>query len=350
MKRFLAIILIVILTIAVSSGCQPKAETASEAEKTGSERISVVTTIFPQFDFARQVAGDQADVAMLLAPGAESHSFEPTPQDIITIRNCDVFIYTGGENDEWVDSILDSVDTSQIKIIKLLDCVDALGEEIKEGMEDEHEHEHEGEGTEEEHEHEGEGTEEHEHEDEKAGEGEDGVEYDEHVWTSPKNAIAIVNVIRDVLCFVDSKNADTYRANAEQYTRQLAGLDAAFRDVAENASRKTVVFGDRFPIMYFTKEYGLDYWAAFPGCSTETEPSAATVAFLIDKVKAERIPVVFKIELSNGNIAQSIAEATGARVLTYNSCHNLTKAEFESGATYLSLMEANIEVLKEALN
>jgi zinc transport system substrate-binding protein len=321
MKRFLAIILIVLLTISVSASCRPKAETASEAKKAGGEKISVVTTIFPAYDFVRQVAGDKADIKMLLAPGAESHSFEPTPKDIIAIRNCDVFIYTGGVNDEWVDRILDTADTENIKIIKLLDCVEALDEEVKEGMSDGHGHEHEAES---------------------AG--------DEHVWTSPLNAIAITNVIRDVLCSADSANAGIYQANAEKYTKRLTELDAAFRAVIKDADRRTVVFGDRFPILYFAKEYGLDYWAAFPGCSAETEPSAATVKFLIDKVRSEQIPVVFKIELSNGNIARSIAEATGAKVLVFNSCHNLTKEKFDGGATYLSLMEENLEALREALN
>jgi len=345
MKRFFAIILIVLLTISVSASCQPKAKAASDAKTAGSEKISVVATIFPAFDFARQVAGDKADIKMLLDPGAESHSFEPTPRDIIEIRNCDVFIYAGGKNDEWVDRILDSLDADNIKIIKMLDCVDALDEEVKEGMSGAHGHEHEGESAEEEHPHEGEGVRE-----EPGYEGEESGESDEHVWTSPRNAVAITNVIRDVLCSADSANAGVYRANAEEYTKQLAELDAAFRTVVEDAERRTVVFGDRFPILYFAKEYGLDYWAAFPGCSSETEPSAATVAFLIDKVRSEGIPVVFKIELSNGNIARSIAEATGAKVLVFNSCHNLTKEKFDGGATYLSLMEENLEALKEALN
>jgi len=324
MKRLISILLIALLIITVSAGCQSKDKVKSEEEMPGSsEKISVVTTIFPQYDFTRQIAGDKAEVTMLLAPGAESHSFEPTPQDIIKIQDCDVFIYVGGENDEWVDSILDSIDQSNIKVVKLLDCVDVLGEEVKEGMEAE---------------------------DEDHGEGEEGVEYDEHVWTSPQNAVTITNVIRDVLCFVDAPNAEAYQANAENYTKQLNQLDAAFRDVVENASRKTIVFGDRFPLRYFTEAYGLDYWAAFPGCSTESEPSAATVAYLADKVKAEKIPVVFKIELSSGNVAQSIAEATGAKVMTFYSCHNLSKTDFENGASYLSLMEKNVEALKEALN
>lgn len=322
MKRILSILLILMLTITTFAGCQSKSKVSSGEEKTGGDKkISVVTTIFPQYDFTRQIAGDKADITMLLAPGAESHSYEPTPQDIIKIQNCDVFIYVGGENDTWVDSILDSIDKSKIKVISLLDCVKPLGEEVKEGMEAE-----------------------------EPADANDGIEYDEHVWTSPQNAVLIANVIRDVLCYVDQKNGETYKANAEKYTKQLSQLDAEFQDVVKNASRKTIVFGDRFPLRYFTETYGLDYWAAFPGCSTETEPSAATVAFLTDKVKAENIPVVFKIELSNGNVAQSITEAAGAKVLTFYSCHNVSKEDFDNGATYLSMMKKNVESLKEALN
>ena len=324
MKRFISLSFIILLLAAVSAGCKSGIKTESAADSdAGSEKISVVTTIFPQYDFTRQIAGDKADVTMLLAPGSESHSYEPTPQDIIKIQNCDIFIYVGGENDVWVDSILESVGQSKIQIIKLLDYVDPLGEELKEGMEPE---------------------------EEAPGEANDGIEYDEHVWTSPQNAVLMTNVIRDVLCYVDESNADFYKANAGEYVEQLNSLDAEFRKVIESAKRRTIVFGDRFPLRYFTECYGLDYWAAFPGCSGETEPSAATVAFLTDKVKAEKIPVVFKIELSNGNVARSIAEATGAKVLTFYSCHNLSKQEFEDGATYLSLMRKNVESLKEALN
>lgn len=342
MKRYLAISLIVLLAITAFAGCQPKSEAASEEQST---KVNVVTTNFPPYDFTRQIAGDKADITMLVDPGAESHSFEPTPQDIITIQNCDIFIYSGGESEDWVNSILESVNTENIMIIKLLDCVSAYAEEIKEGMEDEHEHEGE--------EHEGEvleGEEEHEHVDGEAHEHEDGeIVYDEHVWTSPQNAILIANVIRDGLCYADNANAEFYQTDAEAYTKQLSALDQEFRTLTENAKHKTLVFGDRFPFLYFTEAYDLDYWAAFPGCSTETEPSAATVAFLIDKVKADKIPVILKIELSNGNIAQTISEATGAKVMTLNSCHNLSRDDFEAGVTYLSLMEENIKVLKEAL-
>lgn len=329
MKRIISMVLILILTLTASaalSGCQTK-DKLTGAKNTGSDekRLSIVATMFPQYDFTRQIVGDKADISMLLAPGAESHSYEPSPQDIIRIQNCDVFIYNGGENDVWVDNILASIDQSKIKVIKLLDCVDPLGEELKEGMEPEKE-------------------------DPDASEANDGIEYDEHVWTSPENAVIITNVIRDVVSYEDPANADYYQANAQKYVKQLTELDKEFRTVVTSARRKTMVFGDRFPLRYFAACYGLDYWAAFPGCSTETEPSAATIAFLADKVKAEKIPVVFKIELSNGNVAKSVAEATGAKVLTFYSCHNLSKEDFENGETYLSLMKKNVKALKEALN
>lgn len=342
MKRFISIFLILFLIIPISAGCRAKDSVESVGEDTGNtDKLSIVATIFPSYDFARQIAGDKADVTMLLAPGAESHSFEPTPQDIIMIQNCDVFLYVGGENDTWVDSILDSIDQTNMNVVRLLDCVRPLGEEIKEGMEHE---DHDADG----HEHDSDVHEDHDSDSHVAGV--DEVEYDEHVWTSPQNVIAIANVIKDVLCRADSSNAEVYQANAAEYIGRLDQLDKEFKAVVNKANRKTIVFGDRFPLRYFTEAYGLDYWAAFPGCSSETEPSAATIAFLINKVKEERIPVIFKIELSSGNVAQSVAEAAGARVLTFNSCHNLTKKEYEDGATYLSLMRENVKVLEEALN
>lgn len=322
MRRTLSIFLIIILIITACSGCESNSKAASEQTPSDNE-INIVTTIFPPYDFARQIVGDKANVTMLLAPGAESHSYEPTPQDIIKIQNCDLFIFVGGENDEWVNSILDSMNKDKIQTIALLDCVKPIREEVKEGMEAE---------------------------EEDPSSSTDGVEYDEHVWTSPQNAILITNFIRDVLCHIDRNNAETYQSNAEKYTESLTQLDQEFQDVVKNVKRNTIVFGDRFPLRYFTETYGLNYWAAFPGCSAETEPSAATVAFLTDKVKAEKIPVVFKIELSNGNIAQSIADSTGAKVLTFYSCHNLSKSDFDCGATYLDLMRKNVESLKKALN
>ncbi|MDR3148980.1 MAG: metal ABC transporter substrate-binding protein [Oscillospiraceae bacterium] len=321
MKRIAAIALTALLAAATLSGC---GKTTVPATAGDSGKISVVTTIFPPYDFARQIAGDKAAVNMLLLPGSESHSLEPTPQDIITIQNCDVFIYVGGESDEWVNNVLSSMDTSGIKIITLMDCAEIVEEEIVEGMQEE--------------------------EEDTSGNSEaDEPEYDEHVWTSPRNAKLIVKKISDTLCEVDGANADTYKSNTTEYLGRLDELDAKFQAVVDNAARKTIVFGDRFPFRYFADTYGLEYFAAFPGCSTETEASAATVAFLIDKINAEKIPVVFHIELSNEKMANSISEATGAQVRLLHACHNISKADFESGKGYIDLMSANAEALKEAL-
>jgi zinc transport system substrate-binding protein len=296
----------------------------------------VVTTIFPPYDFVRAIGGDKAAITMLLPPGAESHSFEPTPQDIIKVQNCDVFIYVGGESDAWVETILESIDTSRMEIITLMDCVEVVEEVIVEGMQDEEEgHDHEEEG----HDHEEEG---HDHEEEEA-------EYDEHVWTSPRNAKLIVRKIADVLKQRDAANAAEYERNTASYLAKLTELDAAFQAALNGAKRKTIVFGDRFPFRYFADAYGLDYFAAFPGCSTETEASAATIAFLINKVRAEGIPVVFHIELSNEKIADTICEETGARKLLLHAVHNVSKRDFDRGATYYDLMSANVQNLREAL-
>ena len=281
-----------------------------------SDKVSIVSTIFAPYDFTRQIAGDHVDLAMLLPPAAESHSFEPTPRDIIRIQNCDIFIYVGGESDAWVRNIMDSVDTSNMKLIEMMDCVETVDEEIVEGME-------------------------HEEEEEAAP--------DEHVWTSPRNAKHIVQKISDTLCEVDPQNATVYQQNTVSYLESLDRLDASFQSVVDAAKRKTLIFGDRFPFRYFADVYGLDYFAAFPGCSTETEASAATVAFLIDKIKEEGIPVVFHAELSNQKMADTISDATGAKVLLLHACHNISKTDFESGIGYLELMNRNVGNLKEAL-
>lgn len=316
------------------TGCGTgRAEDASEkAQDDG--RISVVTTIFPQYDFVRQIAGDSVDLKMLLKPGEETHSYEPTPQDIIAIQNSDIFIYVGGENDAWVEDILDSMPDAGMRTLKLIDCVDTVEEEHVEGMQEQPGHSHE---------------EEESHEDET--EEEHSVhEIDEHVWTSPVNASAIVDEIKELLAQTDPENRQRYEENAEAYEAELAALDAAFREVVDNAGRRLVIFGDRFPFRYFADEYGLDYYAAFPGCASDTEPSAAVMAFLINKVAEEKVPAVLKMELSNENIANAIAEATGTEVRTFYSCHNLTAEEFENGETYLSMMQKNVETLKEVLN
>ena len=316
------------------TGCGTgRAEDASEkAQDDG--RISVVTTIFPQYDFVRQIAGDSVDLKMLLKPGEETHSYEPTPQDIIAIQNSDIFIYVGGENDAWVEDILDSMPDAGMRTLKLIDCVDTVEEEHVKGMQEQPGHSHE------EEEYHGDETE----------EAHSVHEIDEHVWTSPVNASAIVDEIKELLAQTDPENRQRYEENAEAYEAELAALDAAFREVVDNAGRRLVIFGDRFPFRYFADEYGLDYYAAFPGCASDTEPSAAVMAFLINKVAEEKVPAVLKMELSNENIANAIAEATGTEVRTFYSCHNLTAEEFENGETYLSMMQKNVETLKEVLN
>lgn len=361
-------------------GTEQKAKQETVENKTKDQKISVVTTIFPQYDFVRQIAGDSVDLKMLLKPGEETHSYEPTPQDIIAIQNSDLFIYVGGENDSWVEDILESMPDNGRKTLKLADCVDTVEEEHVEGMKEERGHDHE-EHDHEEHGHDSESDthldqdsdaeEEHllqeqevqeTHSDadsEAQTDGEHGNdssetvsvhEIDEHVWTSPKNAEKIVERITDLLCEADEAHAAEYQTNAADYEQQLEELDQEFRDVVDHSERNLLIFGDRFPFRYFADEYGLDYYAAFSGCASDTEPSAATMAFLINKVKEEQVPTVLKMELSNDNISKAIAEAAGTDVKVFYSCHNLTAEEFENGETYLSMMKKNVETLKEVLN
>ena len=303
----------VTLSIIVLNGCNDHKKAAMR--NTG-EKITVITTIFASYDFVRQITGGRVNVALLLPPGSESHSYEPPPKDIIAIQNCDVFIFIGGETDKWVNRILDSLNTEKIKILAMLETVSAVPEEITEGMEKD---------------------------------DDDDTAYDEHVWTSPGNAKTIVRAITELLCKTDPGNAGFYRQNEFVYLEALAELDSVFKDIVAGAKRKTIVFGDRFPFRYFADAYKLQYFAAFPGCSAETEPSAATVAFLINKIKSEQIPVVFHTELSNERMAETISRETGARKLPLHSCHSVIKRDFEAGISYLDLMYRNAENLREAL-
>lgn len=326
----LAAALVLLLPASLFAGCgqagaKPPQSLPNEG---GAGEIRVVATIFPGYDFTREIAGEHICLTLLLPPGAESHSFEPTPQDIIAIQDCDIFIYVGGESDAWVDGILASMDTSGMTVLSMTGLVEMVEEEHKEGMAVSG-----GPAL---------GGREHSHDEEAPA-------YDEHVWTSPPNAMRIVEAIAGALCTADAAHADVYRGNAAAYVGRLEELDACFREVVRNAKRKTLIFGDRFPFRYFVEEYGLDYYAAFPGCAAETEANARTIAFLIDKVREEHIPAVFHIELSNEKIADAICESTEAQKLLMHSCHSVTKSDFESGVSYLKLMEKNAENLKEAL-
>lgn len=339
------LLLIMIFVMALGfAGCG--GEAADSSLNNGAEGgINVVATIFPAYDFAVNVAGDKAQVSMLLPPGAESHSFEPSPQDIIKIQNCDVFVMTGGESDKWLEDIISSLDTSNMKIVRMMDCVDLVQEEVIEGMTetDGHEgHSHEAEDTVMNGD-EGEASE--------AGNVLGGldIEYDEHVWTSPENAMKISEAIAEALCEADSENAGHYRENCGEYTAKLVDLSEEFRSITAEGARKVVVFGDRFPFRYFTDEYGLSYAAAFPGCSSETEPSVTTLTYLINYVKDNEIPVVFHIESSNHKTADMICESTGAKLSEFHSCHNLSAEDLANGEDYISLMKRNAENLREAL-
>ena len=323
MKKVLTMVFLGCLLL---SGCGQKAAPADP------DRLQIVTTVFPAYDFARAAAGDRAEVTLLLPPGAESHSYEPTPADILAVRDCDLFIYLGGESDAWVDTILEAVEPTGT-VMKMVDCVELLEEEEVEGMQSLPGHDHDHGDLD-------------DHEDHDLGRVK---EYDEHVWTSPRNAEAITLAVGEQLAALDGEHAAAYRENAVAYGAELRRLDGEFAAFFASLPERTIVFGDRFPLRYFAEEYGLDYYAAFPGCSTQTEPSAATIAFLTDKVRAEGISTVWYIEFSNHLVADSIAEATGTKTAMFHTCHNVSKAELEGGATYVSLMEGNLAALGENL-
>lgn len=310
MKKIITLLLSLIMVLSTSA-CN-----INTAEN-NSEKLKIIATIFPQYDFAREIAGDKAQVEMLISPGTESHSFEPTTSDIMSINECDIFIYTGGDSDTWIDNLLKNTDNPKMTVISLMDCVDT---HIEETHHHEHNHSHNHSHT------------------------------DEHVWTSPVNSMEICEEICSVMCEKDPANAEYYKQNLSEYLDKLGVLDNNFKEVAESAQRSTLIFADRFPLKYFAQEYGLDYHAAFSGCSDDTEPSASTVAELINIVRSENIPVVLKIELSSDSIASTISKETGAKVMTFYSCHNISREDFSKGETYLSLMQKNVQTLKTALN
>ena len=314
MRKIIAAALAAVLTLCCFAGC-----TGGEDE---SGKPSVIVTIFPQYDFVRQIAGELVDLRMLIVPGAESHGFEATLDDIASIQKCDLFVYVGGESEEWVDNVLSVMDDGSVRTVAMTDVCATVGEELVEGMEPGEEHD------------------EHEEHEEEA---------DEHVWTSPVNAMLIAVAIRDALCEIDPDNADAYAANAEAYLGELTELDARFREVVENGKSDTIVFAERFPFRYLAEEYGLEYYAAFAGCSSNTEPSLSTITFLTQKVEELYLPAIFYIEFSTETVADTIAQATGAQKLLFHSCHNVSEQDFEDGVTYVELMRRNADNLAVAL-
>ena len=341
MKRIIPLCLALVMTVGLLAGCGKQNEQTASDET----RLRVVTTIFPEYDWVREILGDKADnaeVTMLLDNGADLHSYQPTADDIVKISECDLFIYVGGESDDWVDDALKNAANKNMKVINLLE---ALGERVKteevvEGMQEEkHDHDHDHEDAD-------------EHDDAKEHDHEEEAEYDEHVWLSLKNAQTLCSAISGVLQQIDPDNKDTYAANASAYIKKLSALDADYQAAVDAAARKTVLFGDRFPFRYLADDYGLRYYAAFAGCSAESEASFETISFLAGKVDELNLPCVLTIEGVQHKIAETIVRNTAAKnqkVLTMDSMQSTTSKDAANGTTYLSVMERNLSVLKEAL-
>ncbi|MBF1137188.1 MAG: zinc ABC transporter substrate-binding protein [[Eubacterium] sulci] len=332
MKKIITLMLVAVLAVCALSGCG----TSKSGEDTKDKKIKIVTTIFPEYDWVMQILGDKADkadVTMLLDKGVDLHSYQPSTADIAKISEADVFIYVGGESDEWVEDVLKEAKNKKLKVINLMDVMGdkAKEEEVKEGMQPEEE----------------------EHAEEaKDGKEEEEVEYDEHVWLSLKNAKIFTKKIADVLSEVDKDDAKTYQANYESYAKKLDDLDKKYADAVASAKNKTLVFGDRFPFRYLVNDYGLDYYAAFVGCSAESEASFETVTFLAKKIDELELGNVLTIEGKNHKIAKTVVDNTknkDQKVLTMDSMQSTTSKDVKDGATYLGIMEKNLEVLKEAL-
>ena len=321
MKKILALLLALWIPAAVLSGCAPQDDSAA------SNKLNIVTTIFPAYDWVREILGDETDraeITMLLDSGVDLHSYQPTVDDIVKISDCDLFLYVGGESDGWVDDALKNAPNKDRKVIRLLDVLgdSAKAEETVEGMQEE----------------------EHDHEEE--------AEYDEHIWLSLKNAQVLVAAISEALQETDPARKDTYAANAAAYVEKLSALDGEYRAAVDSGKYKTLLFGDRFPFRYLADDYGLDYYAAFPGCSAETEASFEIVSFLAGKMDALGLPCVLTIEGTQHKIAETVVQNTAQKnqqILTMDSMQAVTANDAASGVSYLSIMEKNLSVLKKAL-
>ena len=335
MKRIFPLFLALAVAVSLLAGCGKK--NATESGESESDKLRVVATIFPGYDWVHQIMGDRAaaaDLTMLLDNGVDLHSYQPTTDDIIKVFDCDLFIYVGGESDGWAENALKTAANKDIKVVSLLEVLGerVKTEEIVEGMQDaDHAHAHD-------HEHE------HDHGHEE--------EADEHVWLSLKNAAVLIGAISNALQELDPDNKGIYAANASAYIEKLSALDGAYQSAVDGAARKTVLFGDRFPFRYLVDDYGLRYYAAFAGCSAETEASFETVSFLAKKVDELGLPCVLTIEGKNHKLAETIVRSTAGKnqkVLTMDSMQSMTSKDAANGATYLSVMEQNLSVLKEAL-
>ena len=364
--EFLRKSVVFIVTISMILGMTGCGKTT---EKEDNYRLKIVTSLFPYYDMARAVIGDVKgiDLKMIVTPGQDSHSFEPTPSDVIQMENADVLIYNGGSLETWIDTLLDSLNNKKQIQMKMMDYVDVLNEEIVEGMDtrfeehdhDEHSHKEDNHNKEnhKEDSHSEENHKEDNHSEDSSNDSEfhnedseeEHEETDEHIWTSPVNEIIMTEKICEALSKALPEEKENFQKNAENYISQLKELDNEFRTIIENAKTKEIIFADKFPLQYFAKEYGLKYYAAFPGCGSDMEPSAKTIAFLVDKIKEDNIKAVFYLELSSHIVADAIETDTGAKPLQFNSCHNITQKQFDSGVTYVDLMKENVNNLKIAL-
>ena len=374
--EFLRKSVVFIVTISMILGMAGCGKTT---EKEDNYRLKIVTSLFPYYDMARAVIGDVKgiDLKMTVTPGQDSHSFEPTPSDVIQMENAEVLIYNGGSLETWIDTLLDSLNNKNQIQMKMMDYVDVLNEEIVEGMDtrfEEHDHdEHsrkednhnkenhkEDSHSEEKHKEDSHSEENHKednHSEDSSNDSEfhnedseeEHEETDEHIWTSPVNEIIMTEKICETLSKALPEEKENFQKNAESYISQLKELDNEFRTIVENAKINEIIFADKFPLQYFAKEYGLKYYAAFPGCGSDMEPSAKTIGFLVDKIKEDNIKAVFYLELSSHIVADAIETDTGAKPLQFNSCHNITQKQFDSGVTYVDLMKENVNNLKIAL-
>ncbi len=372
MKKLIAIFIASCIMLALLAGCTVGTDTQVKQN----DKLKIVTTIFPVYDWTKAVLGEQienVDLTMLLDNGVDLHSFQPTTDDMISIANCDIFIYVGGESDKWVEDALKNATNDNMQVINLLHVLEdnVKSEEMVEGMQetahahdhgdaDEHDHEHE---DADEHDHEHEDADEHDHEHEDADEHDhetcdvddhehEHEEVDEHVWLSLQNAEIVCEAITNALKAVDENNAGVYTENANAYINQLEELDAKYKEVVENASIDTILFGDRFPFRYLVDDYNLNYYAAFVGCSAETEASFETVTFLAKKVDELKLGTVLTIENSNEKLAKTIISNTNSKdqtILSMNSMQATTSKDVEQGVTYLTIMQSNLEVLTKAL-
>lgn len=358
-KRLVLIICALAVGIcAFAAGCSKgSSDNSGAAGDESGKKLKIVATLFPQYDFARQIAGDYADVTLLLPPGMESHSYDLRPADMIEIRESDMFIYTGKYMEVWAQTIIDSLDDS-VMVVDVSDGITLEKEEdyfVDEHSAHEHStHEHiTHEDTDEDDEHGAhEDTDEDDEHDSHAGHSHSGHthEYDPHIWTSPVYAMQMVENIVDALMEKDPQHAEEYRQRADEYIDKLAEVDAAFRQVSEESACRTIFFGGRFAMTYFVREYDFDCVSAYHDCSAESEPSISSVMRMIDEIKESGAKAVYYEELADPKVARTIAEETGVKLLLLHSAHNVSRQEYENGVTYLDIMWNNVEKLKEGLN